>query len=609
MHTGHSGRLLAVWLIAVIAGGAGTAGCKTVPEWERGKKILHYPIRAKIGSLDPVVQSSTYDTMSRAQVYETLFSYKYLVQPLELRPLLAAAMPTVSDDKTTYTIDLERGVTFHDNPCFESGSAEDPRSDRRSERRPGQGREVVAQDVVYSLMRMADRDLKPGGWWLYRDRIVGFDEFRQRMQERPPGAPFDWDAEISGLRATDRYQLTIQLKRPFPQFLFILAMTYSAVVPRECAEYYGDQFALNPVGTGPFRLRQWIRGSRLIYERNPEYREEYYPTEASPEMKQRGLLAAAGQRVPFLDGLVFHLFEQDQPMWLKFRVGDLDVAQVPSEYQPIVYDENLELRQQFRDEGVDGYNLPLLDLIYRGFNMEDPLVGKGEKATYLRKAIAAATDTGEINRSFYNSAATLYDGPIPRGLAGHRPGVTSDYRGPNLELARELLARAGYPGGKGLPVLNYETSRSGNIPEQTEMYLRQLAAVGIQVEGNLNSFPELQKKLIERKAQMFGLAWNADYPDAENFLQLFYGPNETPGSNNFNYKNPEFDRLYDAIRAMEPGPERTAIYQEMRQIIIDDAPMFGNMSRIRFYLWNQRVKNILPAEVWHHWFKFVDVEI
>lgn len=595
--------LLTPWLVWTVVGtmlgvlAGATTACKTVPEWQKGKKILHYPIRAKIGSLDPVVRSSNYDTMSRAQVYESLFSYKYLIQPFELRPLLAAAMPTVSEDKTTYTIELRRGVTFQDDPCFEAGPE------------PGQGREVVAQDVVYSMMRMADRDRKPGGWWLYRDRIVGFDAFQERMNQRPPGAPFEWDAEIAGLRATDRYQLRIQLERPFPQFLYILAMTYTAVVPRECAEYYGEEFGNHPVGTGPFRLREWVRGSRLIYERNPEYREEYYPTEASPELEKRGLLAAAGQRVPFLDGIMFHLFEQDQPMWLKFRVGDLDVTQVPAEYQPVIYDKEFQLREKFRDEGIDGYNLPLLDFIYRGFNMADPVVGKGESAKYLRQAIAAALDTGEINRSFYNSAAILYDGPIPPGLAGHSPGVISPYRGPDLDKARELLARAGYPGGEGLPVINYETSRGGNSAEQSEMYARQLAAIGIELETNINSFPELQEKIKGRKAQIFGLAWGADYPDAENFLQLFYGPNETPGSNNFNYKNPEFDRLYDQIRTMEPGPERAAVYERMRDILIEDAPAIGSMARTRFYLWNKRVKNILPAEVWPHWFKFIDLEL
>ena len=460
------------------------------------------------------------------------------------------------------------------------------------------------------MMRMADRDVEPGAWWLYRDRIVGFDEFQERMNQRELGVPFDWDADIAGLQAIDRYRLRIQLKRPFPQFLYILAMTYTAVVPRECAIYYGEEFGEHAVGTGPFRLVSWIRGNRMVFERNPEFREEYYPTRASPKMEKRGLLEAAGQRIPFLDGIVFHIFGQDQPMWLRFRVGDLDMVQVPAEYQPVIYDADFQLREVFRREGIQSYNLALLDLIYRGFNMDDPVVGGlSEKSKNLRRAIALAIDTGEINKSFYNQAAVLYDGPIPPGLSGYEEGITSPYRGPNLEKAREYLAKAGYPDGKGLPTLQFHTSRSGNVPEQAEMYARQLKQIGIKVENNITNFPELQDKLKRRKAQIFGLAWGADYPDAENFLQLFYGPNETPGSNNFNYKNPEYDRLYDKIRVMEPGPERTAIYKQMRAILIEDVPALGSMARTRFYLWNKRLKNAMPAEVWHHWIKYLDIEL
>ncbi len=586
---------VAASLLALAALALFSASCKRPPQWEKGRKFLHYPLRAKVGSLDPATKSSTYDTMARAQAYESLFTYEYLVDPFTLKPLLAAAMPQVSEDKLTYTIEVKEGVYFHDDPCFQASA--------------GDGRELVAQDFVYSLMRMADRDLSPGAWWLYRDRIAGFDEFQARMNERQPGQPFDWDADIAGLKATDRYTLQIKLKRPYPQLLYILAMTYSAAVPRECAEYYGKtkDFGSNPVGTGPFRLVEWVRGSRLIFERNPEYREAYYPTEASPKWKERGLLAAAGQRIPFLDGVAFYIFEQPQPRWLKFRVGDLDIIKVPSEYQPMAFDENLDIRGAFRDDGIESYKLPLLDLVYTGFNMDDPIVGVGEKAKYLRQAISLAVDTGEVNKSFYNSACTLYDGPIPSGLSGYEAGVLSPYRGPNIEKARELMAKAGYPDGKGLPPLQFEGPRSDNSPEQAEMLARQLSEIGIVLEANFNSFPELQDKLKRKKAQIFRLAWNADYPDAENFLQLYYGPNESPGSNNFNYKNPAYDALYDRAKSMPPSPERTQLYIQMRDILIEDVPSIGSMSRIRFYMWNKRLVNVRPIEVWPHWIKFLDI--
>ena len=571
------------------------AGCKRVPAREEGKKILHYPLRASVGSLDPVVQSSLSESMVCSQVYEPLFTYEYLIRPYRLRPLLAAAMPEISADQTTYTITIKPGIEFHDDPCFPDG----------------QGRELVAQDFIDSIKRMADRDNTPSGWWLYNDRIVGLDQFQARMNARAQGEPFDWDAEIAGLRALDRYRLQIRLERPFPQLLYILAMPHTAAVPRECAVHYGDRLASHPVGTGPFRLVEWVRGSRIVLERNPGYHDDVYPGEASAEVLafDDDLLAPAGRRVPFLDGIVFHVFEQDQPMWLKFRAGDLDLVQVPAEYQPVVYDQRFALRQEFRDQGMKSYELALLDFIYRGFNMDDPLFGRGEKARTLRQAISLALDTGELNQAFYNRAAVLYDGPIPPGLDGHEPGVLSPYRGPNLDKARQLLARAGHPGGEGLPPLRLEAARTGNTVEQTEMVTRQLARIGIELEANYNSFPELQEKIKRRKAQFFNLAYGADYPDAESFLQMFYGPNATPGSNIFNYANPEYDRLYDRIRTMQPGPERTAVYEQMRDILIEDAPAIGSMARTRFYLWNPRLRNVMPSEVWSHWLKYLDIEL
>lgn len=591
--TPHAALLCGVGVALLVVMGS----CKQRPAWERGKKVAHLALRAKVGSLDPVKSSTQYAGLSQAQIYEPLFSYKYLVRPYELEPLLAAEMPDISDDGLVYTIKLREGVLFHDNECFEESD--------------GIGREMVAQDFIYSLKRMTDKALNPGGWWLYQDRIVGFDAYQQRMQERDAGEPFDWDADIEGLQTLDDHTIQIKLLRPFPQFLFILAMGYTAVMPRECAEYYGLEFGANPVGTGPFMLRSWSRGNRLVLDANPKYRHVEYPSEASEEAIALGLDAPAGQKIPFLDAIVFHIFEQDQPMWLKFRVGDIDMVQVPAEYHDAIFHGDNELRPKFVKGGVHNYNLPLLDFIYRGFNMEDELIGLpgGDSARYLRQAISMVWDTGEVNDAFYNNTCILYDGPIPPGLDGYKKGITSPYRGPNIDAAKELLAKAGYPEGKGLPALQYEISRSGNSQEQAEMFTRQLKKIGVKIDVNTNSFPELSDKLKRKKAQMFGLAWGADYPDAENFLQLFYGPNEAPGSNNFNYKNPEYDALYNQTRTMLPSPERTAIYEQMREMLIEDVASFGSMARTRFYVWNDRLKNAMPAEVWYHWYKYLDVEI
>jgi ABC-type transport system substrate-binding protein len=579
----HLPTLLLACCVLLAAG-----SCKKRAAWEKGKKVAHLTVRAKLGTLDPIRSSSSYDSEVQSQVYEGLYTYKYLVRPYELEPLLAKRMPQVSDDGLTYTIDIREGVYFQDNECFPGGK----------------GRELVAKDFVYSMMRMADDQNQPTGWWIYTDRIVGFDAFEKRMSERGD-APFDWDAEVEGLQAIDKYKFQIKLVRPFPQMLYVLAMSYAFAVPRECAEYYGKTFTNTAVGTGPFTLRNWTRGSRIILDKNPTYRDAYYPTEASPEYQH--MLGDAGKKIPFLDAIVYHVYEQDQPMWLKFRVRDVDMTQLPAEYHEAVFDEDLKLRESFVEEGVTNFNLPLLDFIYRGFNMDDPVVGKGEKAKYLRQAISLAFNSAEINDAFYNNSCVLYDGPVPPGLDSYVEGITSPYRGPDLEKAKALMVKAGYPDGKGLPSIQLDTSVSSNSAEQAEMLSRAVGRIGVKIEVNLNSFSELSNKLKKKKAQMFGLAWGADYPDAENFLQLFYGPNEAPGSNNFNYKNPAYDALYNKSRTLQPSPERTAVYQKMREILIEDAPSFGHMARIRFFLWHKRLRNVLPDETFDNWRKYINI--
>ena len=290
-------------------------------------------------------------------------------------------------------------------------------------------------------------------------------------------------------------------------------------------------------------------------------------------------------------------------MWLKFRAGDIDIVQVPAEYWPVVFDSEARLKDSARAKGLHNRNLPLLDLIYWGFNMEDPIWGVAPNSKLLRQAVSHAVDLDARNRTFYNNKNILYEGPIPPGLDAFVPG----FRRRDVEKAKALLAEAGHPMGEGLPPLRYDTSRSSNNQEQSEMLARQLGDVGIRLETTLNSFSELDDKLKKKKAQFFGLAWGGDYPDPENFLQLLYGPNGAPSSNNMNFKNAEYDEIFSRARIMPPSPERTALYRRLREIAIEEQPMVGSMARTRFYLWHDNVRNVSPEEVYVSWFKYVDV--
>ena len=575
--------------ISSACGGAASAG-------EAGEKSFVYPIRsAGPGSMDPVRGSTTYDNQGCSMVYETLLQYKYNDRP-ELEGLLCKAVPEATDGGRVYTFELVEGVLFHDDPCFPGGK----------------GREMTAEDVIYSWKRLADKRIGTKNWWLLESTIEGFDAWRD--EQNAAGNEFDYDAPCSGLEALDRYTLRVTLAEPVTRFLYILAMFQLSVVPREAAELYDTTFSRRPVGTGPFTMREedWKTSKSLDFHRFEGYRDAFYPSEWSEEDQALGLHLAAGQKLPIVDHVRVNCFVQDQPMWLMFRTKKLDYAQIPAEnYTDAIRKRTRSLKKKYRDEGITYHPVPLLDFIFRGFNMEDEVVGgyTPEKRK-LRQAISLAIDLKEFNDTFYNGQNIVYDGPIPPGLAGHPEGHFCDeaYRGPDLERAKRLLSEAGYPGGAGLPPISYYTSLAANSAEQTEMMQRQLGKLGVQLQVSLLEFPQLIETINNKKAMMFSFAWGSDYPDGENNLALFYGPNESPGSNHFNYKSAEYDELYEEILSMPLSEERTALCVRMRDMLLEDVPYVGSMARTRNYLASPWLKNFKPTEDFWNWPKYLDVD-
>lgn len=571
------------------AGGGGTD--------RRPEKILHLPMRTDgPKSMDPVKGSTVYDNTACCQVYETLVQYKYLKRPPELEPLLLAEMPQVSADGLTFHFKLKPGVHFQDDPCFAATG--------------GKGRELVADDVFYSWKRMADDDTQPKSWWLFEDTILGFDEYRAAQNA---AKEFDYNAPVEGFRRLGTHEFEVMLKQPVQRFMWVLAMFQTSIVPREAVEFYGPRFGRNPVGTGPFQLAEdnWLPGLKMVFTRNPNYHECRYPAEHMPEDAALGFDKPAGTRLPIVDRVEIRMFVQDQPIWLKFRTGQVDFTQVPDEYYTEAFIKRTgELRPSFRREGIVAHKVPLLDFIFRGFNMQDPLLGGyDDSRRKLRQALSLATDLNEFNETFANGRNIVYDGPIPPSLSGYPPDGRApvSYRGPDLDRARKLLAEAGYPGGKGLPQITYITSRGGNNQEQTEMLARQWSRIGVQLQPQLVDFSTLIEAVNNKKAPMFSFAWGSDYPDGENNLALFYGPNESPGSNHFNYRRDDYDVLYKRILAMPPSPERDKLYAQMRDTVIEDCPFVGSMARTRIYLVNPRLKNFKPTEDFYNWIKYLDV--
>lgn len=576
--------LLALALLAVTL-----AGCQTNPYPREQGVWLHAALRELPKSMDPPLVGENASAKLASQVYEGLLEYHPFAQPYVLRPALAAAMPTVSANGLTYTFSLRPGVTFHDDPCFPGG----------------QGREVTAHDFVWAFKRLAHPDTKTKGWWLFDGKVVGFNGWRDRLrseleerrlagQDTPP--LWGIDRDVPGITALDDHTLQITLTGPYPQLLWVLAMPYAAVYPHEAVEHYGSEFRNHPVGTGPFRLESYNPVYRARFVRNPEYREVFVPDpervpadryEGWEADRDAGLLVNAGQQVPLVDGLEIRFILEGQPRWLYFKAGYLDWINPPKDNT----DEVLvgeELSPEMRARGIRLNRWPELGTVYLVFNTLDDTVSN----RLLRQAIANAVDHRWMVDNLYSKQAVVATSLIPPGVSGYDGSAAAHPHhrtngSPELDRAQALLAEAGYPGGidpsTGKPLrLRFEMSGTSTINRQFAARLTDdLRRIGIEVDITANTFPQLVEKMRGANYQLSQLAWNFDYPDAQNILQLLYGPNKSPGIGGANFDDPTFNALYEQAAVLEDGPERAALYAQMARIVATEVPWVTRAHRVR----------------------------
>lgn len=543
---------------------------------------------ARIRTLDPVRAGDVASSMAIGRIYETLLEYHYLDRPYRVMPALAAEMPAISDDGLTYTFRIRPGIYFQDDPAFVETD--------------GVGRELTAEDFVYGIKRVADAKNASTGFWAFNNRIVGLDEFREISTS---DEPTDYDRVVEGLRALDRYTLQIQLKRPFPQLLWILTMHYAAAVPREAVDYYGADFRRNPVGTGPYILRSWRPNYRIEFVRNPKWAEtgriERYPTTGAPGDAEAGLLDAAGEQIPFIDRVVNYVVGDSSTQWLMFLRGQFEVSGISRDNWDAVLSDDRGLTPELEERGIQMVTSPTLIMHYYAFNMLDPVVGQSDnpeidrRNRLLRQALTSAFNT-KVWEEFHHHRLRRPAGPIPEGVAGYRE---REMRFPfDLDRARELLAEAGYPDGRDPATgrrlqieLDLGSADNPEVRQSTELMASFMNEIGVVIVPNYNNWPTFLEKIQRGQVQMFGVGWVADYPDAENFLQLFYGPNRSPGPNHAKYENAEFDRLYEQAREMHDSPERTDIYQEMADIVVEDAVWIFRGQPLAYGLYHHWLKN------------------
>lgn len=557
-----------------------------------GTKHLNVAMPSDIKGFDPLLCPDLYTHTALMQTHEGLFEYEHLKRPYELRPLLASSFPEISPDGLTYTFKIRDGVYFQDDPVFK-----------------GQKRKLTAHDVVYNFKRLADPHVQNVNWWIMQNHIVGLDELRAKVSKQKDSKAL-YATDIEGLSALDELTLVVKLKSPFKQFLYVLAMAGSMIVAPEAAETYGAELINHPVGTGPFRLKNWVRNQKLEFVKNPTYWGSTYPTMGETQDTQEGLLTSAGKTLPLIDALTIWIYVEDQTAWLNLLNKNLDIGGIPKDVYTKVVDTKGVLNPEYSQRGLLLSKSSGLDLVFFAFNMEDPILGKNK---FLRKAISQAISRKDKFEIFYNNRAIEAHGPLPPGIFGYNEKLTNP-ASYNFEEAKSNFAKAKalykeQTGKNELPPLLQDIYSGSHARQFAEAIDLDLKKIGFTTDVRVGTWPQFTEIMAKKKGQFYAYAWNADYPDPENFLQLLYSKNASPGSNNANFNHPQYDALYEEMKNMEDGPQRQDVIDKMVAIIHEETPWVLFNHRIGFGLRYPWVKNYKRNEVSPGAYKYIDIDL
>ena len=569
------------------------------------EKVLRYAFPIAETGFDPAQLSDVYSRIATANIFDALYTYDYLARPIKVRPNVAAGMPVVSDDFRTRTVKIKPGIFFADDPAF-----------------GGKKRELTAHDFVYTYKRFFDPKTKsPIYSDLEEEKLIGLEALRSEAEK--PGASFNYDKEVEGVRALDRYTIQFKTAEVRPRFTYLLADSGAVgAVAREVVEMYGDKIMEHPVGTGPFKLDQWTRSSKMSFVRNPNFREEFYDAEppADDAKSQAIYKQMKGKRLPMVDRIEVSIIEESQPRWLSFLGADQDFLERLPEafaYQAI---PNNRLAPNLLKKQIAMERVPAADATLHFFNMEHPVVGgyTPEKVA-LRRAIALAYNSEEEIRLPRRNQAIPAQGPIVPTTYGYDPKFKTEMSEFSRPRASALLDLFGYadrdgdgwrdlPDGKPL-LLEYATTPSARDRELNEVWKKNMDAVGIKTEFKVAKWPEHLKAARAGKLMIWGLGSSASTPDGGDSLGRGYGPAKGQG-NLSRFENAEFDKLYQQQQLLPDGPQRLAMLQQAVKILVAYMPYKYSSHRIHTDLMHPWLLGYRrhPISSGHFW-RYVDIDL
>ena len=682
---------------AVIALAILPAACNNspYPDKDANANIYYNSISAEIGHLDPAKVYGG-DSVILANIVETPFQYHYLDRPYKLDPLLAVEVPKPEQrkvqykgktiDATVYTIRLRQGVKYQNHPCFVESNRRLTENDLRGIRgiadfKKVATREMVAADFVYGIRRLCDLRLECPAQSAFAANLLGFQNYidklketleaKRKVREKAGGPLYNQEQdeqfnpivldynkvaeEFPFIREVDKYAFEVVLLHPYPQILYWMEFQFFSPLPPEAMEFYeqpgllkrGITFDFNPVGTGPYVLESYDPTNQAVLVRNPNFRDEFYPSlappapDADPEavenyklMKNAGMLEDSGKKLPFIDRIVFRMEKEAIPRWNKFMQGYYEQSSI----QPDAFDQavslsskgDLSITDEMRARGIEMLKADSAYLGYYAFNMTDPVLGGlDEKKRKLRQAISIAIDAGEKLDIFNNGMGTQAQHAIPPGVFGHEAteaGINpyvfrwdKQRNAParrSIEDAKKLLAEADYPDGYGPDGLPLEIKYLMITPtpgQRSELKLleKQLGRLNIRLKTEDCDTTRFFDKIRKGSFQFVRFGWLADYPDPETFLILFYMPEvATPDmQNQARYDNPRFNELYRQMSRMENTPERKAILREMLQILCKDAPGVFEAHGMALTLKHSWLKNMYPYPLASNTMKYLRIDV
>ena len=563
------------------------------------EKVLRYVFPAPETGFDPAVAHDLYSSQVIRSVCEPLYTYDYLARPARLVPLTADGMPEVTDGGKTYTMRVKKGIFFASDAAFN-----------------GRVRELTAEDFAYAIRRLVDPNVRSAWGWLVEDKVVGLKDWAKSASH---SIRVDYRRPVKGLEVLDRHTLRIHLKNPDYNFTHILAHYPTCAVAREVVEKYGDastHIMANPVGTGPYILAEWKRGSRMVLVANPDFRGFIWDFAAGNDPEDiRIVEKMKGKSMPQIGRVEISVIPEDQSRWLAFQRAEVDMFNLDGPLAPRALSEG-RLRPELAGKGIQLSRTIDAELTHYYFNMQNPVLGGMEKEKIaLRRAIAMAHNVEEEIRVVWNSQAIPLEYPVPPGVVGHDPAYKSSVKY-DPAVANALLERFGYKKGEdgwrtrpdGTPLeIVFSTRADSTGQQQSEMWKKTFDSLGIRMKSDKRLFPDLLRAEKQCQLMMRPSAWIADYPDGDNFMQLFYGPH-VGQSNNGCMKIPEFDVLYEQSVTLPDGEERNLLYHRMARILEVYAPTRLGYARYRNMLLHPYITGYKKHPVMHSEWIYIDID-